>query len=157
MQAKAYLRRLAQILGFGLMLLGILALSLVDASCQQAALLGNRQMTATVDDLLANPQRFSGRTVTVSAQVDRVISERVIALQSATAGQGMVVILADQALQSVDSIAPSDGLQIVGTVQPLTREQIVAVEQQLGISLDEDQILRVSAQGPMLVAQSVTK
>ena len=158
MFARALRRRgLLRSLAWSLMGMGILALSLIDASCQQPATMGTAEQSATVDEILANPQRFIGQTVVLDAEVNRVISERVIALESPVVNEEMVVILADQALQGVDSVAANDTIHVVGAVQPLTREQIEQVEQQLGVSLDEDLILQTASQGPFLVALSVTK
>lgn len=114
-------------------------------------------MATTVDEVLADPQRFFDETVALRGEMDRTISERVIALSSTNADQGMLAVLADQALKRIDSLQAGDQLEIVGVIRPITQEQIRQVEQQLGVDLDEQQMVNLANQAPFIVAQSVTK
>lgn len=127
-------------------------------ACRQPAMpIGGTHLEATVDEVLANPQRYSGHMVTVEGEVAQVVSERVIALRGASARREMLAVVSNQSLRAVDFVRAGDRLTIVGKVDSLTREQVKAAEEQLGVDLDEEQLLTLAGQGPFIVARQVSK
>ncbi len=141
---------------------GILAallagLILAVAACQPVTIPQGSELGVTVDEIVADPQRFIGNSVSAEAQVDRIVSEQVIALRGQSTAQNVLAIVGDQSLKGIDSVQPGDTLHIVGVVQLMSREQLRQVEQQLGIQLDEERLLNLANQAPFLVVQKVTK
>ena len=151
-------RWILPILWRAVLLLGIMGLGLVWGACQQPMTpVADTEVGVTVDEILADPQQFLGKRVAADASVDRVLSERVIVLQPQTQDGEMLAILSDQAVQSVQGVRSGDTLHIVGTVQPLTRAQIQQVEQQLGITLDEEQLLSLAGQAPFVIVDRASR
>ena len=143
---------------WGLLLVALLALSLAWSACQQPVTPAvSTQLGVAVDEILADPQRVIGPTVATDAEVSRVIGERVILLRSQTPDQDLLVVLSDQAARSIGQVQSGEMLHVVGTVQPVTREQIEQVERQLGIDLDEDQLINLANQAPFIIVQSASK
>jgi len=134
-----------------------LAVGLLAASaCQPGAMLLASSASASVDEILAAPERFVGRRVVTGALVERVVGEEVIALRS-TDGAQMLAIVHGQALAAVDAIVPGEALQVAGTVRAMSRDELRQVEQQFGIQFNEERLLEVAGQAPFLVAQRVSK
>lgn len=128
------------------------------AACQPpAAIPSTSDIGVTVDEIVANPQHYTGRGVVVDAEVDRVVVERVIALRSQTLAQGVLAIVNDEALRAVSSIQAGDKLHVTGVVQIMSRDQLRQVEQQLGVQLDEDKLLNLANQAPFVVVATVSK
>lgn len=136
----------------------LVSLGLGAAACQPpAAIPSGSDISVTVDEVVANPQRYIGQHVVADAQVDRVVGERVIALRSQTSAQGVLVIVGDEALRAVNSIQAGEWLHVAGVVQTMSRDQLRQVERQLGIQLDEDKLLSLANQAPFVVATQVSK
>lgn len=131
--------------------------ALVALGCQPAVAPQNAGMGVTVEEILANPQRYVGQSVEADGQVDRVVGERVIALRSTAAAGEMLAIVSNQSLKAVDAIVPGETLHVNGTVQVMSAETVRRVEQQLGVQLDDEQLLNLANQAPFIVAQNVSK
>lgn len=143
-----------QRLGHMALVAWVLATAILCAACQQPATpTAGLQPGISIDEIVADPQRFIGRTVAANGQVARVINERVIVVRSLDSANELVAVLSNQALQSVGPVEASRPISLVGTVEPLTPEEIQQVEQQLGIKLDEQQILSLANQAPLIIAQ----
>ncbi len=134
-----------------------LAMVLVLLACRPAVAPQNAEMSVTVDEILANPQRYAGQSIVADGQVDRVVAERVIALRSATTAREVLAVVSNQSLKEVDAVIPGEMLHVSGTVQVMSREALRSVERQLGIQLDEERLLNLANQAPFLVAQKVSK
>ncbi len=147
-----------QIARRALLAVAISGLILAGLACvQRAAPLASVQLGVTVDEILADPQLFVGQTIVTDADAGRAIAERVMALQSQSPGQEMLAVLSQQAAEATGGAQPGERLHIVGTVQVLTREKVQQVGQELGITLDADQLLNLADQAPFLIVQNAGK
>jgi len=133
------------------------ALACTVLACQLPGTILGSAAGATIDEILANPQRFAGHSVTAEGQVSRIVAGQVIALRGQASSQDVLAIVSGQSLRAVDSIDAGDMLRIVGAVRMLSRDELRQVEQQLGIALDEERLLGLAKQGPFIVARSVRK
>lgn len=134
------------------------ALACVALGCQGAVDAASASVApVALDEIVAEPQRFVGHSITAEGCVDRIVGEQVIALRGQAANQDVLAVVNNPALKAVDSIDVGDTLRIVGAVQMISREQLRKVEQQLGIALDEDKLLGLAKQGPFIVASSIHK
>ena len=139
-----------------LVLVAVLALLFAGLGCQ-AMVPQNPEMGVAVDEILANPQRYVGQSVLADGEMDRVVGNQVIALRAETTAGELLAIVSNQSLKGVDSVAPGEMLHVSGRVQMMSRDQLQRVQQELGIQLDEEQLLNLANQAPFLVAASVRK
>ncbi len=155
MPDQSHRLQLRSVLGRCLLVVAILGLTPMAMACQQQA--ATAQLGISVDQILADPERYIGRLVEANATIDRAVSDHVIVLQSQSPDQWLLAVLSNQAMQSLGTIEPGETVHLVGIVQPVTRQQIQEAEKQLGITLDVDQLLNLSNQAPFVIVQSATK
>jgi hypothetical protein len=140
------------------LLLALLAVLGLSAACKQMGIaVGGTAEPLTVADVVADPQRYLGKTVSLDGGVARVVGEGVLSLQSDAAEQDLLAIVGNNALLGIDSIQPGETLRMVGTVQALTREDLVKASSDLGIKLDTDMLLNLGGKGPFIVVQTLAK
>lgn len=141
----------------GMLVVVFLGAAVASAGCQSVATpAAQTEIGVTVDDIMADPQRYLGEAVAAQANVARVINERIVILQSQTSNSQVVAVLSNQAVQSLSGLQAGQAVRLVGTVEPLTREGIMQVEQQLGVTLDEELLLNLASQAPFIVVQDAS-
>lgn len=142
----------------GLAALILLGMAVLATGCQPPATpTAQAEPGVTVDEVLADPQRFLGQTVAAQANVVQIVNERVIVLQSQLAGGEMAAVLSSQAAEQLRAVRVGEEVRVVGTVEPLTPEEIRQVEEQLGIDLDEQVLMSLAGQAPFIVVQEASR
>jgi hypothetical protein len=142
---------------YGMLVLVLLGVAVALSGCQPVATpAAQTEIGVTIDDIRADPQHYLGQAVAALADVAHVISDRIVLLQSQTSNGQMVAVLSNQAVQSLGALQAGQPVRLVGTVEPLTREDIQQAEQQLGVTLDEDLILSLAGQAPFIVVQDAS-
>jgi hypothetical protein len=123
-----------------------------DAGAGGAAAMGAQ---ATVEEVTSNPQQYLGSVVTVSGNLEEVISPTAIRLSSGGIlgiGEDDILVLGQEAFPpGVSERRQELSLQVTGPVQIFNR---IEFEQDWGVDLD-DELFTVYEGRPYIVAQSL--
>jgi hypothetical protein len=141
----------------GMLVVVLLGAAITAGGCQPVATpAAQTEIGVTIDDIMADPQHYLGEAVGAQANIARVINEQIVILQSQTSNSQMVAVLSSQAAQSLSTLQAGQAVRLVGTVEPLTREDIQQAEQELGVTLDAGLILSLAGQAPFIVVQDAS-
>lgn len=111
----------------------------------------------TIRDIRDNPDSYRNKTVTVSGEVDEVLSPRAFEIGGeGFAFPGSLLVIAKQDLPSIAGrtngmLREDDIVQVTGTVRDFRREQI---QREVGMQLSQDEYSKWEGQ-PVIVADSV--
>jgi hypothetical protein len=110
---------------------------------------------ASVDTIKEAPNRFYGKTVNVSGNVERVYSDRAFQLEgTGWAFDDNIMVLTKQPVSVAGGpLVADDELIVTGTVRPFV---VADIERDLGWDLQQDLEVRLSKR-PVLVAESIRK
>ncbi len=100
--------------------------------------------------IVENPEPFVGQRVTVSSEVEEVISTSAFTLDSPTAiGNRLLVIRITPGEVTVIEGVP---VQVTGTVREF---ELPAIEEEVGVALDDEAFTEFEGR-PAIVAQSIS-
>ena len=110
---------------------------------------GPPPLVASADRIAGSPERYVGRRVLLTADVSRVESEGLFALEPGVAGLGAVLVLNPR-----PSSPPIPGARVTvsGTVRPFSSEVLVPIDQ---LAADAEALLARYAGRPVVVADSI--
>jgi hypothetical protein len=120
----------------------------------------NREGTLDVADLMAKPDEYFGRTVTVVADVEEVFGPMAFALDEDAPLRGGIdrdiLVLAKNAgnLADIDDQWLNNKVRVTGTVG---RVSVVEVEREIGWDLDPQIETELERAGAILIASSVER
>ena len=113
-----------------------------------------------VADIVADPSKYVGQTVTIEAQVDEVFGPKAFAVDEDAPLAGgidrdlLVVGRNNANLQDINNDWLNDKVRVTGTVG---RVSVVEVEREVGWDLDPQIEVEVEGAGAILLAESVTR
>lgn len=116
--------------------------------------------TVAVADLVAEPEKYFGKTVTVVADVEEVLGPRVFALDedsplSAGLDNDLLVFNRKSAnLAEIDDRWLNNEVRVTGVVG---RISVVDVEREIGWDIDRQVEVQLERAGAVLIANSVTR
>ncbi len=104
---------------------------------------------ASADRIAGSPERYVGRRVLLTADVSRVESEGLFALEPGVAVPGAVLVLNPR-----PSSPPAPGARVTvsGTVRPFSREELGPIDE---LPADAEALLTRYAGRPVVVADSI--
>ena len=117
------------------------------------------QATVKVDDVLAKPEAYLGKTVTLTGEVEEVASARAFALESGLLGlgKGLLVVGKSEFPAAADLkgglFVNDDHVKVTGVVRKLV---VADVEKELGWDLDTEWETKFKER-PVIIAENVTK
>ena len=117
------------------------------------------QATVKVDDVLAKPEAYLGKTVTLTGEVEEVDSPRAFTLESGLLGLGKgLPVLGKAAFPAASGLkgglfVDDDHVKVTGVVRKLV---ISDVEKELGWALDPKFEAKFKEK-PIIIAENVTK
>jgi hypothetical protein len=108
-----------------------------------------QEFVASADRIAGSPERYVGRRVLLTADVSRVESEGLFALEPGVAALGAVLVLNPR-----PSSPPAPGARVTvsGTVRPFSREELGPIDHLLA---DAEALLARYAGRPVVVADSI--
>jgi hypothetical protein len=116
--------------------------------------------TIRVADVVANPNEYLGKTVTIEADVEEVFGPRAFALDEDAPFAGGIdndlLVLSKEAgsLADIDDQWLNNKVRVTGTVG---RMSVIEVERELGWDLDPELEIELEGAGAVLIASSVNR
>jgi hypothetical protein len=111
-----------------------------------------REAGGTVEDIVANPERYMGEGVTVVGRVTEVLAPGAITV-GAAGGESLLVVRREAVSPVPGDLQPNQSVQITGTVGVFRAEEM---RDQLGATLGEEQIQQYQDE-IVLMADSISR
>jgi hypothetical protein len=126
--------------------------SLIVFNCMTANAQG---MTTTVDDITDNPNQFIGKTVTVTAEVEEVLSSQIVVIEDDEIFQEEMLVLSASPISSIvlSPVKENDDSTFTGVVRIFNANEL---HEELGLNFDEKQIKKYSGKPVLILSPQTT-
>jgi hypothetical protein len=114
-----------------------------------------QELKVTVDDITDNPSHFVGKTVTVRAEVEEVLSSNIAVIEDDEVFQEEMLVLSASPLSSIvlTPVKENDDATFTGVVHIFNATEL---QQELGLNFSEKMIKKYSGK-PVLILGEPTK
>jgi hypothetical protein len=111
-----------------------------------------QEFGGTVEDIVANPERYMGQGVTVTGEVREVLAPGVITIGSGE-GNNLLVVRREQISPVAGDLQPNQSVQLTGTVGVFRAEEM---RDRLGATLGEEQLQQYQGE-TVVLADSIAR